>query len=149
MQTWAEEYRNVLTRSGVEVLLLAGYVDDGRQGTTSVPMGTRYDKQENKLKYNIEAAIVDQEKKLEGDSINQRRVCLDIMNSNNQDLDFTVVCQEDFQNERLPTLDFSLWQEKSRELNHSYFQKEMKTRFVVMNRSAMGTQQKSKLKQIN
>ena len=64
------------------------------------------------------------------------------MNSINSDLRFTVESQEDFEKERLPTLDFEIWQMKDGTLNHSYFQKAMKTPFVVMARSAVPVQQK-------
>ena len=39
MQDWSNKYKNILENSGLKVLLLAGYVDDGRQGTTALPMG--------------------------------------------------------------------------------------------------------------
>ena len=144
MQNWAENYEKILTRSGLEVLLLAGYVDDGRQGTTVLPEGMRFCKTENKFKYSTEAAIDDIFKRELGESKNQRmaRTCLEAMNSINPDLEFTVESQEDFQNEKLPTLDFAIWQDKLGVLNHTYFQKEMRTPYVVMSRSAMSTQQK-------
>ena len=42
----------------------------------------------------------------------------------------------------MPTLDFELWLEKDGEINHSYFQKPMKTPYVVMKRSAISQHQK-------
>ena len=70
------------------------------------------------------------------------RVCLVAMNSVDEDLEFTVESQEEYENERLPTLDFAIWQEDMGTLNHSYFQKDMKSPYVIMSRSAMATQQK-------
>ena len=86
----------------------------------------------------------DKKKRMEGESDNQRmaRICLDVMNSINPDLCFTVECQEEYQNERLPTLDFNIWQEEEGTLNHSYFQKGMKTPLLISARSGMGRQQK-------
>ena len=144
MQDWAEKYKAILDRSEVRTILLAGYVDDGRQGTTLLPEGMRFNKNENKFTSSTEAAIEDKKLREQGEAKNQRmaRICLEAMNSINPDLEFTVESQEDFKNEKLPTLDFAIWQEEDGIINHTYFQKEMKTPYVVMSKSAMSTQQK-------
>ena len=144
VQDWADKYRNILVNSGLTVHLLAGYVDDGRQGTSTLPMGMEYNKQENVFKYSIAAEQEDKKKQAGGESTNQRmaRRCQVAMNSINPDLEFTVECQEDFENEKLPTLDFSIWQEQDHTINHTYFQKDMKTPYLVMARSSMSMQQK-------
>ena len=64
------------------------------------------------------------------------------MNSKNKDLEFTVECEDDFPDKKLPTLDFKLWQEPDGKINHTYYQKEMKTPLVIMARSGVSTQQK-------
>ena len=53
------------------------------------------------------------EKEEEGETDCQRmaRVCLPCMNALNPDLVFTVECEDDFPEKRLPTLDFYLWVE--------------------------------------
>ena len=51
------------------------------------------------------------------------------MNDINKDLKFTVEVPENFENERLPTLDFSLWMENGL-ITHTYYQKGMKTPYV-------------------
>ena len=144
MQDWSEDYAEILHRSGLKTPLLAGYVDDGRQGTTVLPLGSRYSKEENKFIVNKEAELEDIKTKANGETKNQRmaRVCLEAMNSINKDLEFTVECQEEFENERLPTLDFAIWQNKDGKIEHSYYQKEMKTPFVISARSAMASQQR-------
>ena len=68
-------------------------------------------------------------------------LCLPVANNINKDLEFTAEIAADFDNKRLPTLDFELWLEEDGELNH-YFQKSMKTPFVIMKRSAMTQHQK-------
>jgi hypothetical protein len=40
MQDWGETYKKILTENGVKVRLMAGYVDDGRQGTSLIKRGT-------------------------------------------------------------------------------------------------------------
>ena len=144
MQDWAEDYRAILENSGLHVPLLAGYVDDGRQCTTTLRPGMRFSKAENRFEYSEEGELEDENKRLAGESKNQRmaRICLPAMNSINKDLEFTVESQEEFENEQLPTLDFSLWINEKGELNHTYYQKPMKTPLVLMARSAMSSQQK-------
>ena len=69
------------------------------------------------------------------------RVLEPAMNMINSDLKFTTESQEDYENERLPTLDFEMWLEPDG-IKHSYYQKPMKTPLVLMERSAMAFQQK-------
>ena len=113
MEDWAEVYEEILVKSSVLVLLLAGYVDDGRQITSLLDDGMRYNKEERKFTYYEEAEREDIEKRKQGESENQKmaRLCLTAMNSINPDLKFTTETQEDFPNERLPTLDFEIWME--------------------------------------
>ena len=144
MQDWANQYQKILENSGVSILLLAGYVDDGRQYTSSLPLGSRYNKETRKFEQNQQALIEDTRKKNSGESNNQRmaRTCIEAMNSINPDLEFTVETPEDFPEEKLPTLDFKLWQEEDQKLNHCYYQKDVKTPYVIMARSGMANQQK-------
>ena len=76
--------------------------------------------------------------------MNQRmaRLCLQAMKAVNEDLEFTVECEDDFSDKKLPNLDFKISQEKDGQINHSYFQKPTKTPFVIMSRSGMSSQQK-------
>ena len=78
-----------------------------------------------------------------GETNNQRmaRICLQAMNSINPDLEFTVETEDDFENKRLPTLDFEIWQDQNGALKHMYYQKNMKTPLVVMARSGMANKQ--------
>ena len=58
-----------------------------------------------------------------GETDNQRmaRICLVAMNAINKDLQFTIETQEEFEKERLPTLDFEMWLEEGGEIHHSFF----------------------------
>ena len=144
MQDWATKYKKILVESGLEVLLFGGYVDDGRQLTTSLPIGSRYNPLTKKFETTKQAEAEDIARKLEGESTNQRmaRTCQELMNSINENLEFTVETPEDFEQEQLPTLDFKIWQEQDGLINHTYYQKPIKTPFVIMARSAMSSQQK-------
>ena len=144
MQEWSEEYQDILERSGVWVALLSGYVDDGRQITTTLERGSRYCDNTKKFTVTEEAKREDEARQKAGESKNQRmaRVCKAAMDSINPDLHFTTECQEDYEKERLPTLDFEMWLEEGGVVNHSYFQKPQKTPLVIMAKSAMSQQQK-------
>ena len=97
----------------------------------------------NKFVYSEQAKQEDVLRQEQGESRNQRmaRVLLPAMNSINDDLKFTTEAQEDFENERLPTLDFEMWLTKDG-INHSYYQKPMKNPLVLMERSGMAYTQK-------
>ena len=77
----------------------------------------------------------------EENNVRMARICLPLMNSINEDLVFTVEAPEDFPDNRLPTLDTKLWLEKGL-LVHTYFEKSMKSPFLLMKRSAMSQHQR-------
>ena len=131
MQAWAEAYLEILERSGLVVDMLAGYVDDVRQVSTVLKDGMRYDRESRAFMYSKEAEEEDIVKRKEGECTNQRmaRVCQAAMCDIDEDLEFTVEAPEDFENERLPTLDFSLWLEDGF-IIHTYYQKSMKTPYM-------------------
>ena len=70
------------------------------------------------------------------------RILLPAMNSINEDLRFTTEVAEEFEDNKLPTLDFKLWMENDMEINHTFFEKSMKTQLVIPKRSAMSMKQK-------
>ena len=118
-------------------------MDNGRQVTTPLKLGMRFNTDTRAFKYKEVFEEEDEKMKSEGKTNNQRmaRICKDTMNSINPDLVFTTESPEDVQNERLPTLDFELWMSDNK-IRHFYFQKEMKTPFVIMERSGIWYQQK-------
>jgi hypothetical protein len=70
------------------------------------------------------------------------RLCLPAINSVNNNLVFTCELPEEFEDKKLPTLDFYLWLDKMGLLHHSFFQKSMKTPLVIMEQSAMSDNQR-------
>ena len=81
------------------------------------------------------------EEENEPDNVRMAKRCLPAINSVNTDLRFTTEAPEDFKKQRLPTLDFVIWMVEGK-LYHSYYEKEMKTQYTVMQRSAMSEHQK-------
>jgi hypothetical protein len=140
MQSWSRSYRSILTRSGLRLTTLSGYVDDGRQAGTTFRRGMRFDRESKMFVFSRDAKEED-DRKDETGNVRMARICKDAMNSVCEDLQFTTETPEDFAESKLPTLDFKLWL-VSGILMHTYFEKEMRTPFVIMKRSAMSEQQR-------
>ena len=140
MQHWARGYAEILLQAGLRLPLFGGYVDDGRQGSTALRRGMMFDQEQKKFIFDEEQKRIDDELN-EPDNRRMARVCLPAMNSVNPNLTFTTECPEDFQGNRLPTLDFVLWMVRGT-LFHSYYEKSMRLQYTILQRSAMGQHQK-------
>ena len=141
MQDWAEELKYTLKLAVFEVTLLKIYVDDVRNNSTSLILGLRYNLTRGDWEWDEKSYKEDMVLRSMGESRNARmiRLIMPIINSINPDLTFTAEQPDDFESGRMPTLDFEMWQEGAggEELCHNYYQKTMKTPFVVMKRSAL------------
>ena len=135
MSDWGDRYKKVLVDSGIPPDLLGGYVDDGRQESGVLPIGMEYDRSVERFEYSEEARDDDLARN-ETNEKRMARICLVAMNSINVDLVFTVEVASDFQDNRLPTLDFFFWPEWWG-LNHSFYEKSMRTPYLTMKRSSM------------
>ena len=144
MEEFFAEYRKVLEQAEVKIMLMKVYVDDGRQLTTLLRKGMRYDAESKQFRWDMMAEEEDKELEKKGEDKDSfmARLCLPLMNAINKDLTFTAEVAADFTDNRLPTLDFTLWQVKEGELSHSYYEKSMKTQVMLEKESAMGTRQK-------
>ena len=129
----------ILEKAGLQLDLIAWYVDDNRQVSTTLATGMRFQKE--KMEFMVtEEGIKEDEESTESTNQRMAMLCLPAMNAVNEDLTFTIETPEEFPRNRLPTLDFVLWLERWG-INHSYFEKLMKTPYLLMQRSAMGEQQ--------
>ena len=144
MEEFFLEYRRVLVKAGVKVMMVKVYVDDGRQLTTMLRKGLRYDRENNEYRWDMIAEEEDLLMEKQGESKDDfmARLCLPLMNAINDDLTFTAETASDFADGRLPTLDFSLRQREEGELTHSYYEKTMKSQVMLERDSAMSTKQK-------
>ena len=104
----------------------------------------RYNQEEKEFVWDMEAEQEDVELEKAGEARNtfMARVCLPAMNDINPDLTFTAEVEDDYEDRRLPTLDFSLWIKKGGEISHSYYEKDMKSQIMLERDSAMSTKQK-------
>ena len=143
MQDWGESYRKILEEAKLLVDYLRGYVDDGRQISTLLAPGMRFNVA--RMRFEItEEGLEEDQRSTESSNARMARLCLPAMNAINCDLVFTMEIPEDFPLCRLPTLDFVMWLEWWG-INHTYFEKLMKTPYLIMQRSAMGEQQKASI----
>ena len=99
-----------------------------------------FDEERKEFVFDEEQKKIDDSKN-EPDNKRMARICLPAMNSVNQNLKFTTECPEDFERERLPTLDFVIWMVNG-QLYHSYFEKAMRLQYTIMQRAAMSQHQK-------
>ena len=106
------------------VLNLTSKIDDAEK----IKRGWRFVKESKTFEYKEEWFTDDEDENL-SDTKRIVKICLPAMNSINPDLRFTVETQDDFEKQRLPTLDFELWKEGNL-IRHSYFQKAMKTPLI-------------------
>ena len=144
MEDFFQEYKMILEKSTVKVMMMKVYVDDGRQVTTMLRKGMRYQPDLKEFRWDMESQEEDEKLQKQGEGKDEfmARLCLPAMNDINKDLTFTAEVASDFSNKRLPTLDFNLWQEEEGILTHSYYEKEMKTQLMIEKDSAMAVKQK-------
>ena len=135
MEEWREKFVLILVKSSIKELLAGLYVDEGRNMIEILPLGVRFDEKEMIFKYLEKWEIEDKM----GGMTGRQRTKLEVgkcMNAINPDLNFTLELSDEFKDKRLPTLSFSLWEEEW-VVNHSYFEKEVKSQVLLMERSAM------------
>ena len=87
----------------------------------------------------IESCKVEDKEKNRGRKDITRKEFLKAMNSINEDLNFTMELCDDFENLRLPTLSFSMWQDVDG-LKHTYFEKSMRNQTLLLERTSRSRQ---------
>ena len=107
MQSWARDYMQILTKAGLKIPLMKGYVDDGHQGSTVLRKGMMFDVNLGEFRMDNNQYVRDVEENLP-DNVRMARACLPAMDSINKDLRFTTEAPEEFEKNRLPTLDFMI-----------------------------------------
>ena len=140
MQHWKDYYDEILKKSDIVELLSGLYVDDGRTFHRKLYMGERFCEKEKRIIVDNERRIEDEKEGIKREEITRREI-LRAMNQVSQDLEFTMELCEDFPDRKLPTLSFSIFAANGF-LKTTYFEKSMRNQTLVMERSAMGIQQK-------
>ena len=139
MQDWKDHYDQILENSGITELLTGLYVDDGRTFQRKLKWGERFNENQNKFAFDVDIEKDDREAKVDRNELTRQEV-LKAMNSVNKDLEFTMELCTDFEDNKLPTLSFSLYMSENG-IEHTYFEKTMKNQTLLVERSAIGRQQ--------
>ena len=140
MQDWRDEYEVILEASKIESLMKGLYVDDGRDLIEMLRLGTRFDSKLKRFVHNRGWENLDIVNGVSRKELTKSQVLI-AMNSINEDLKFTLETSEDFSDIRLPTLSFALLEEWWG-INHSYYEKPVRSQVLLMEKSAMGSQAK-------
>ena len=144
MNCFFKKYQNILKKAGLVVTLLKVYVDDGRQATTLLRKGMRFEEETEEFVWNEEAEKEDLERKEQGEEDDEfmARLCIKAMNHINEDITFTTEVASEFINKKLPTLDMNLRMRDDFKITHTYFEKNMKSQILIERESAMTQRQK-------
>ena len=134
MQAWSEDFSKVLSDNEILELLKGIYVDDGRSVVSKIENKARFCPDKMKFEYDEKWAKEDE---INGVTREERTVIeiRKVMNSINQDLEFTTELETDFVSQRLPTLSFEIWSDIEG-IRHSFFEKPMRSQILTMQRSA-------------
>ena len=85
MQSWARDYMKILTKAGLKIPLMKGYVDDGRQGSTVLRKGMMFNVNLGEFRMDKDQYVRDMDENLP-DNVRMARACLPAMDSVNKDL---------------------------------------------------------------
>ena len=129
MQNWGVKFSCIMLKADLKITLFKSYVDDVRLACTLLRLGMRYCEVSKTFKHTPADEMHDKMLEEEGESANARmtRICHPAMQDINPDLKFTSEIEEDFPDKWLHTLDFKTEMDSERNINHTFFQKEMKT----------------------
>ena len=145
MADWGEKLAKILEKEDIKILLKALYVDDIRTLTTALKKGKRWNEREKKFEFREDWR---QEDEIAGESTTKRmaREIKKVMDSIYPNLSFEMETAEDFRNERLPTLDFSMWLDQCengmQSIKYTFYEKEINTKFCIMEKSAVAEKSK-------
>ena len=103
-------------------------------------LGSRCNKEKKRFEIKKENRELDELEEISRESLTEREFGI-MMNSINEDLEFTTETERDFEKKRLPTLSFEIWSTENG-ISHSYFEKEMRSQVLTMKRSSMSDQSK-------
>ena len=141
MGVWSRTVNEILKKENIENHLAAGYVDDVRYVTSTIGEGWRWQEKEKKLVFDENWQEEDHQSAETVEARTSREI-LNIMNSVFTNIQFTKEIPEDFKSGRLPTLDFAMWLEGKGKIKYSFYEKEVNSKFCVMEKAAMAEMSK-------
>ena len=147
MGVWGRKVKEIFEKESIQIWLSAAYVDDVRTVTPVIEKGRRWQFKEKKFLFKDEWKEQDEEL----DESDQQRTSKEVENAMNsifKHIQFEMEIPAQFENNKLPTLDFNMWlekgerkdadPEKKRELIlYSFYEKKVGSPFCVMESTAM------------
>ena len=134
-------YEELLTRNSIKTVLNIIYVDDKNWGGEKLKAGTRWDNEKKEMRWEKEWEREDIEK----DEPSDRRTMQQLRAMANSIKDDNVMKEDVGSNHSdgtLPMLDVRMWVERDsetgeQEIKYKFYEKEMVSRLVLMERSAL------------
>ena len=133
MGEWDAQLMKILADNNIETEVFARYVDDIRIILKGLDMGWRWGGAKLEFRNNWL-----EEDRMEGLSKTERtsRVLRDIMNSIYDNIQFEMETPEDYDENKLPTLDLKCWM-LGKKIMYEFYEKPMTSKFVIMKKSAL------------
>ena len=144
MYDWGQKIKQILHISDIKCWLASSYVDDVRLILTLLKRNTKWSEEEKRF-LTLEADEVITELDNISDTRHTANEIQKAMESINPDLKFVMELEEDFPNNKLPTLDTNLWMSqdnKAPQIEYEFYEKPMNSQFCILEKSAMDYQTK-------
>ena len=145
MGEWGRKMTEILMRSNIKIWMKALYVDDMRKAISSLEKGRRWVEKSQSFEFKDDWKNEDD---IKGESSTRRTAneMKKAMESINGDLKFEMELEEDFEDNKLPTLDFSMRLARSQDgpgqIWYDFYEKPMNTKYCIMEKSAMAERSK-------
>ena len=138
MGEWDSILLKRLVENGMDIEMAMRYVDDIRIVTKVLKKGWKW--QDNSFQYRDAWKKDDQQEGL-SDIRRTSRELQKVMNGIFKNLKFEMEIGEDFEDEKLPTLDYKCWMESNKIL-YSFYEKPMASKYTIMKKSALSENSK-------
>ena len=148
MGEWDLQLNTMMKENRMISWLMSRYVDDVTAVVTALKLGVRWCKKDKKLMYNKEFEVEDLKENRPA-STRTMAVVKDMMNSIFRNIQVTEEVPENFEDNKLPVLDFKCWMEgemhimkgsteiKTKRILYTYFEKKMSSKYSILKTSAL------------
>ena len=153
MGAWDFQLNTIMKENGMVTWLMSRYVDDVTAVVSALKVGVRWCQKDKQLMFNKEFEEEDLKENLPA-STRTMAVVKEIMNSIYRNIKVTTEVPENFEDKKLPVLDFKCWMEekmhnmkgltegKSRRILYTYYEKKMSAKYSILKTSALSEKTK-------
>jgi hypothetical protein len=137
MLTWDRCFLQKLEELNITVDLYRRYIDDICMVLNTINVGWKFDAKNNKMIF-VEPAEGEEQ---EDDEVQTFKILQMIANSICPEVQMTIDVPGNYSNRKLPVLDLNLWMSRDsngiQKLCHTFYKKNVSSKFTIMKRSAM------------